>query len=132
MSRFRYCTVIIWCSTDNNINIWVHCPHLYNKGFILKMTPKHFDEIFSRVGSFGNYQVCLFIIVCMITMFSVDNMYNNFTGFKMDHWCLVPELSNLPFDVQKYVAIPEEPVPGTSGIRYSRCKVKLWIIISWE
>ena len=37
----------------------------------------------------------------------------------MDHWCKVPELVHLPFDLQKEIAIPTEIEDGEEV--YSSC-----------
>ena len=37
----------------------------------------------------------------------------------MDHWCRIPELDHLPFNIQKAIAIPKETEDGEEV--YSSC-----------
>ena len=45
--------------------------------------------------SFG---VCLF--PGLPAFLTADSIYINFIGYEMPHWCEIPELRNLSFDIQ--------------------------------
>lgn len=36
----------------------------------------------------------------MLGVFQLDSILINFIGAELPHWCRVPELSDLPFEVQ--------------------------------
>jgi hypothetical protein len=75
-----------------------------------------YDEVYEFIGEFGRYQVAVFVTVFSMILYTVDSLHMVFVGGSMDHWCRVDELSDLPYDVQKYVAIP-----STDNGEYSSC-----------
>lgn len=65
-----------------------------------------FDEIFEYMGGFGLYQITMFILLGLGAMSCNEIINMNFVGYPMEHWCFVDELQNLPFKLQKDIAIP--------------------------
>jgi OCT family organic cation transporter-like MFS transporter 4/5 len=80
-------------------------------------------DISAYIGEMGIYQWRVFIAVFVFGAFAVDSIHIVFIGASMDHWCRIPELENLPYGVQKNVAIP--PVVTSSGdsMEYSKCEM---------
>lgn len=79
-----------------------------------------YEDVLQYVGEFGVYQLCIYIYACGIAFISVESIYMNFIGYRMDHWCAVPELVDLPYDVQKNVAIP---YASNSTDDYEQCEM---------
>ncbi|CAH1774737.1 unnamed protein product [Owenia fusiformis] len=80
-----------------------------------------FDEVFEITGHFGPYQLVLYILLGIV---GIPNGYQNlattFIGGKQDHWCKIPELSNLTHNQQKVVGIPL--IRESDGnVRYDQC-----------
>jgi len=86
-------------------------------------------DVNTFIGDFGVYQLRVFVvIVCFIVVMSMDSIQIMFIGGDMAHWCRVPELDDLPYDVQKNVAIPAAAqstvVDGRDGsVEYSSCEM---------
>jgi len=98
-----------------------------------EMAKNNFNDY---VGEMGTYQLRVCAVIFLYTMFAVDVTQFIFVAAHMAHWCLVPELVDLPPDVQKNVAIPTASVHSTvdhyhdddddeddSTIEYSSCEM---------
>jgi len=78
------------------------------------------------IGNIGAYQWRVFVAVFVFTLFNSETYHIIFVGGDMPHWCRVPELDDLPYDVQKNVAIPAQSttVQDRDGsIEYSSCEM---------
>ena len=75
------------------------------------------------IGDFGAYQLRIFLVVFIFGMISTESIQIVFIGADMPHWCRVPELNDLPYDVQKNVAIPTQSVNHDGSIEYSSCEM---------
>ena len=64
------------------------------------------NDINAIIGDFGVYQLRIFVVVFFMGMLSLDSIQIVFIAANMAHWCRVPQLDQLPYDVQKNVAIP--------------------------
>jgi len=84
------------------------------------MTASDLNEF---IGDSGRYQWRIFATLCVINLFSSDSIHIVFTGANMPHWCRVAELNDLPYDVQKNVAIPTQSVNHDGSIEYSSCEM---------
>jgi len=73
------------------------------------------------IGEIGIYQWRVFIVVFLFTIYCTDSIQIIFLGADMAHWCRVPELDDLPYDVQKNVAIPAQSTDGS--VEYSSCEM---------
>jgi len=86
------------------------------------------SDVNTFIGDFGLYQLRIFLAVFVLGVYTVDSIHIIFIAGKMFHWCRVPELVDLPADVQKNVAIPTS-VHSTvdhhddSMIKYSSCEM---------
>ena len=65
-----------------------------------------FDDVYHIVGSFGIYQGALFFTAMIGSFWTIEAIFMNFVAYEPDHWCYVPQLANLSFQQQKYIAIP--------------------------
>ena len=74
--------------------------------FDYKGTTVSYEEVLKWTGELGVYQATLFCFVACISFITAEPIYMNFIGYKMDHWCKVPELQEIPFRLQKDLAIP--------------------------
>jgi len=85
-------------------------------------------DLNTYIGDMGLYQWRVFITVFIFAIYTADAIHIIFIAGKMSHWCHVPELVDLPADVQKNVAIPTS-VHSTfdhhddSMIEYSSCEM---------
>jgi len=68
----------------------------------------------------GVYQLRVIIVVLAASALASDSMHIIFIGANMPHWCRVPELVDLPHDVQKRVAIPSLT---SDGRQFSSCEM---------
>ena len=75
------------------------------------------------IGEMGAYQWRVFAAVFLLIVYTADSIYIVFIGADMPHWCRVPELDDLPYDVQKNVAIPTQSVDHDGSIEYSSCEM---------
>lgn len=64
------------------------------------------SDLDTYIGDIGRYQWQVFITLCVFNLFNSHAIHIVFLAANMPHWCRVPELSELPYDVQKNVAIP--------------------------
>ena len=64
-----------------------------------------FDDLFEHFGEIGLYQICIFLMAISPTLVS-DTISLNFLTGRMDHWCDIPELSNLTMDQQRHISSP--------------------------
>jgi len=85
------------------------------------MTKKDLDEY---IGEIGVYQWRVFVVVFLFTIYCTDSIQIIFLGADMPHWCRVPELADLPPDVQKKVAIPAASEQSTVD---HRCKKNVFL-----
>ena len=79
------------------------------------------------IGNIGAYQWRVFAAVFVFTLFNAETYHIIFVGGDMPHWCRVPELDDLPYDIQKNVAIPALQSTAVqdrdSSIEYSSCEM---------
>ena len=78
-------------------------------------------DVNTVIGDFGVYQLRVFLVVFLFGLLSMESIQIVFIGADIPHWCRVPELADLPYDVQKNVAIPTESVNHDGSIEYSSC-----------
>jgi len=82
------------------------------------------SDVNAYIGDIGAYQWRIFIIVFLFNLFNSETYHIVFVAADMPHWCLVPELAVLPYDVQKNVAIPTESDElGDGSVEYSSCEM---------
>jgi len=81
------------------------------------------QDLNTYIGDMGPYQWRVFITVFIFAIYTADAIHIIFIAGKMPHWCHVPELNDLPYDVQKNVAIPAESVNCDGSIEYSSCEM---------
>jgi len=82
------------------------------------------DDLNTYIGDSGRYQWQLFALLCGFNLFMSHTIHIVFVAADMPHWCLVPELTDLPYDVQKNVAIPTESDElGDGSVEYSSCEM---------
>ena len=80
-----------------------------------------YDDVYRYIGELGRYQCCVYAVVFLICMYSVDSIHMVFVGGSMAHWCRVDELVHLPYHQQKSMAIPSDDVDAASD-GYSSCR----------
>ena len=81
-------------------------------------------DLNAYIGNIGAYQWRVFIAVFVFTLFNAETYHIIFVGGHMAHWCGVPELADLPYDVQKNVAIPAQSTDRDgSVVEYSSCEM---------
>ena len=82
------------------------------------------SDLNAYIGEMGAYQWRVFIAVFVLIVYTADSIHIIFVAGHMSHWCLVPELADLPYDVQKNVAIPTESDElGDGSAEYSSCEM---------
>ena len=81
------------------------------------------SDLSTYIGNIGAYQWRVFVAMFIINIFTADSIQIIFIAGDMPHWCHVPELYDLPYDVQKNVAIPAESVNRDGYIEYSSCEM---------
>jgi len=82
------------------------------------------SDLNDYIGDIGIYQWRVFIVVFLFTIYCTDSIQIIFLGADMPHWCRVPELVDLPYDVQKNVAIPSQSGDHHDGSsEYSSCEM---------
>ena len=64
----------------------------------------------------------MIIVVLVASVFATDPLQIIFVGADMPHWCRVPELEDLPYDVQKNVAVPRS-IESDGSVEYSQCQM---------
>lgn len=79
-----------------------------------------YDELLSSAGELGRYQVLLFLLTCPFYTFGVFMYFSQLflTVSSPNHWCWIPELSNLTALERRTLAIP---LDKDSQFGYSRC-----------
>ena len=80
-------------------------------------------DVNTVIGDFGAYQLRIFLVVFIFGLISMESVQIVFIGADMHHWCRVAELNDLPYDVQKNVAIPTQSVNLDGSIEYSSCEM---------
>ena len=76
------------------------------------------------IGDIGVYQWLVFIVVFLFNLFNTETYHIIFLGAHMPHWCRVPELEDLPYEIQKNMAIPAQSVNRDGFIdEYSSCEM---------
>jgi len=80
-------------------------------------------DLNAYIGDIGVYQWRVFVAVFIFNLFNAETYHIVFVGAYMPHWCRVPELDNLPYDVQKNVAIPAESTDHDGSVEYSSCEM---------
>ena len=82
------------------------------------------SDVNTFIGDFGVYQLRIFLVIFLMGMLSMDSIQIVFIAGHMAHWCCVPELADLPYDVQKNVAIPAQSTDRDgSVVEYSSCEM---------
>jgi len=83
------------------------------------------SDLNAIIGDMGRYQWRVFVTLCVFNVFSSQTIQIVFIAANMPHWCRVPELVELPYDVQKNVAIPAQSADDHDGnsVEYSSCEV---------
>jgi len=81
------------------------------------------SDLNEYIGDIGPYQWRVFIVVFLFTIYCTDSIQIIFLGADMTHWCRVPEIEDLPYDVQKNVAIPAQSTDGGGSVEYSSCEM---------
>ncbi|XP_014677147.1 PREDICTED: organic cation transporter protein-like [Priapulus caudatus] len=82
-----------------------------------------FDDILSHVGDLNRWQLMIFLLFSLVVIAtSFQNMVIVFVGAIPEHWCAVPELAALPYDVQKNLSIPYE-ISDEGVLKWSACEV---------
>ena len=82
------------------------------------------SDLNKYIGETGRYQWRIFATLCVFNLFMSDAIHIVFTAANMAHWCGVPELADLPYDVQKNVAIPAQSTDRDgSVVEYSSCEM---------
>ena len=76
-------------------------------------------DLNTYIGDMGPYQWRVFITVFIFAIYAADAIHIIFIAGKMPHWCRVPELDDLPYDIQKNVAIPAHDGKYSSCEMYS-------------
>ena len=84
-------------------------------------TTMQFDDLTEFTGEMGVYQGCVFALLVTLDLYALDATTMIFVGADMPHWCRIDELANLPFDQQKYIAIPYTTGPQNSEPTNGRC-----------
>jgi len=77
----------------------------------------------SCIGDIGVYQLRATFVVLLASALASDPMHIIFIGADMPHWCRVPALDALPYDVQKNVAIPAQSTDDDGSVEYSSCEM---------
>ncbi|XP_031348588.1 beta-alanine transporter isoform X1 [Photinus pyralis] len=79
------------------------------------------DDLLTEIGQFGKYQKSVLWLVLLPCVFPCGfHAYNQlFMAAKPDHWCRVPELEDLSYEVAKNLSIPMEERDGE--MRFSQC-----------
>lgn len=77
----------------------------------------------SCISDIGVYQLRAMFVVLLASALASDPMHIIFIGANMPHWCRVPELDGLPYDVQKNVAIPAQSTDDDGPVEYSSCEM---------
>jgi len=81
------------------------------------------QDLNTYIGDMGPYQWRVFITVFIFAIYTADAIHIIFIAGKMPHWCRVPELDDLPYDVQKEVAIPAQSTDHDGSVEYSSCEM---------
>ena len=84
------------------------------------------NDLSNYIGEMGVYQWRVFAAMFVASFFTADSIQTNFIAGEMPHWCRVPELDDLPYDVQKNVAIPataQSTHRDDGSIEYSSCEM---------
>jgi len=81
------------------------------------------SDLNKYIGDTGRYQWRIFAILCVFNLFNSHAIHIVFTAANMPHWCRVPELEDLPYDVQKNVAIPAQSMDRDGFVEYSSCEM---------
>jgi len=81
------------------------------------------SDLNEYIGDIGVYQWGIFVLVFIFNLFNAETYHIVFVGAHMPHWCRVAELNDLPYDVQKNVAIPTQSVNHDGTIEYSSCEM---------
>ena len=82
------------------------------------------SDLSTYIGEMGVYQWRVFIALFIVFIFTADSVQIIFIAGHMPHWCRVPELEDLPYEIQKNVAIPAESVNRDGSVdEYSSCEM---------
>lgn len=60
------------------------------------------------LGNIGIFQVLILFVAGLYSFTGSETYSHNFIGGEQEHWCVVPELQDIPHDQQKYIAIPDD------------------------
>ncbi len=59
-----------------------------------------FDDVYDIIGGMGVYQICVFLVCCLLPLLAVETIYMNFVAYNPGHWCKISSLSTLPHELQ--------------------------------
>lgn len=78
------------------------------------------DDILPQIGDFGKYQKLLLWFVCLPACFPCGFCAFNqlFMSETPQHWCRVPQLSNLSVEQRKILSIPKVNGSFAKCLRY--------------
>ena len=80
------------------------------------------SDLNAYIGEMGAYQWRVVAAVFILIAYTADSIYIIFIAGHMPHWCRVPELEDLPYEIQKNVAIPAQSVNRDGFVdEYSSC-----------
>jgi len=79
-------------------------------------------DLSTYIGDIGTYQWIIFAVVFVFNLFDGETYHIVFVAADMPHWCRVPALDDLPYDVQKNVAIPVTE-SSDGSITYNSCEM---------
>ena len=80
-----------------------------------------FEDILKQVGSFGKFQKFL-IYLFLIPVSALNVLYDRiFMWTTPDHWCRVPQLTNLSTELQKFLVSPKTVEQGLTS--HDKCRM---------
>jgi hypothetical protein len=84
-----------------------------------------YDDLYDYIGHMGTFQWIIFTVMFILTSYSADFVNMIFVGGEMEHWCRIAELSHLPAERQKYIAIPldDSKSQDRDVATYSSCEM---------
>ena len=82
------------------------------------------SDLNAYIGEMGAYQWRVVAAVFILIAYTADSIYIIFIAGHMPHWCRVPELEDLSYEIQKNVAIPAQSVNRDGSVdEYSSCEM---------
>ena len=75
-----------------------------------------YDDLIEQTGALGRFQALVFLIIGVYSFWCFPATAAPFIVFRVDHWCHVNEIQNLPKEQQRYIA-----APYTENGEYDQC-----------